>query len=384
MLQSRDKIYGFILLVTGLLLCNILPAQHTVRIELSGRPDKHLNDTLYIAGSFNGWNPRFQPAAFTNTIDGKSVVELKNFPAGIIEFKITRGSWSTVEAAAKGSAITNRAYKIISDTLFTISVEAWTDDFPRRPPVSTRSKNVFIADTAFSIPQLNRKRRIWVYLPEEYVFNKKAYPVIYMQDGQNLFDVVTSSFGEWGVDELMDSIQVRKQCIIVGIDHGSDKRFTEYNPYSSVYGKGEGDAYVDFLVQTLKPYIDKTYRTKPQRESTIIAGSSMGGLISLYAVIKYPDVFGGAGVFSPAFWLAPELFAKANEAKKINAAVYFVCGEMESLQMTKDMDKMYQQLKQNGATKLFYRQVKDGMHNENFWRNELPAFYQWMYTNQIK
>ena len=91
--------------------------------------------------------------------------------------------------------------------------------------------------------------------------------------------------------------------IVVAIDHGGTKRINEYCPYDMEgFGKGEGDQYLQFLVKTLKPYIDKNYRTKKDKENTYIAGSSMGGLISMYAVLKYPYVFGGAGVFSPAFW----------------------------------------------------------------------------------
>ena len=113
-----------------------------------------------------------------------------------------------------------------------------------------------------------------------------------MHDGQNLFDNATSYSGEWGIDEYLDSIFTlgKKEVIVVGIDNGLSKRMNEYNPYSfRQYGKGEGDEYVDFLVKNLKPFIDKHYRTLPGKKNTYIAGSSMGGLISLYAVLKYPE-----------------------------------------------------------------------------------------------
>ncbi len=359
-------------------------AQNSLRIELKGKPGSHLNDSLYIAGSFNSWNPGVNTFSFKTAPGGTQYAEIKGIPTGIIEFKITRGSWSTVESAKNGDAISNRIVQIKSDTTISINIEAWADDFPGRPPVSTRSKNVFVMDTSFFIPQLNRKRRIWVYLPEDYAFNKKKYPVLYMHDGQNLFDAQTSSYGEWGVDEMMDSIRMGKQCIIVGIDHGDTKRLTEYNPYSSRFGPGEGDAYVDFLVNTLKPYIDKTFRTKPTKESTFTAGSSMGGLISLYAVVKYPSVFGGAGIFSPAFWIAPDLKKKIDSSSHLNSAVYFVCGELEGKEMVADMKSVYDQLKKKGLKKLYYKQVKEGRHNENFWRKEMYSFYRWLFSNQIR
>ncbi len=353
-------------------------AQYKVRIEIQNRPTSHEEDTLYVAGNLNGWNPGLKNYRFSQA-NKQNSIELINVAKGLLEYKITRGSWTQVECAANGTSIKNRIAQINSDTTLVISIEAWADDIPGRPPVSTRTKNVFVFDTAFFMPQLNRKRRIWVYLPGNYAFTNKRYPVLYMHDGQNLFDALTSSFGEWGVDEMMDTVKLRKQCIIVGIDHGDSKRLTEYNPYKSRFGEGEGDAYVDFLVHTLKPQIDQRFRTKPDAANTSIAGSSMGGLISLYAVLKYPKVFGNAGVFSPAFWIAPELTKKIEGISSFQQAVYFVCGEREGDEMTKDMRQIYSLLKQKGLKRTVYKQVKDGQHNESFWQTEMDDFYEWLF-----
>jgi alpha-glucosidase len=366
------------LLVAVFCCFNFCLAQSTVKFEVVGQPEKHKDEILFIAGNFNGWDPGLQSFKFSKSTNGNLILEVKNVPRGIIEFKITRGNWAKAECAANGSAFNNRVAKISSDTTLQIKIEAWADDIPGRPPVSTRTKNVFVMDTAFFIPQLSRKRRVWVYLPEDYAFSKREYPVLYMHDGQNLFDAVTSSFGEWGWDEMMDTVRPKSQCIIVGIDHGDSKRLNEYNPYSSRFGDGEGDAYVDFLVQTLKPYIDKRFRTRSESINTFIAGSSMGGLISFYATLKYPEVFGSAGVFSPAFWIAPEIISKVAKSTSIKSAFYFVCGELEGEQMTKDMQLIYQEVKKKGSTKSVYRVVANGQHNERFWQKELPAFYAWL------
>ncbi len=107
----------------------------------------------------------------------------------------------------------------------------------------------------------------------------------------------------------------------------------EYNPYdNSKYGKGEGKQYADFLALTLKPFIDKKFRTQKQATHAFVAGSSMGGLISLYAVIKYPDVFGGAGIFSPAFWTAPAIFEEVEKAdwSAYHPKFYFYVGGKEN------------------------------------------------------
>jgi predicted alpha/beta superfamily hydrolase len=360
-------------------------AQQVLRIEITAKPSTHQKDTLYISGSFNNWNPSLPQYRFIKQENGKEFVEVKGVPPGIHEYKITRGSWHKTESAANGSAVDNRILKFGNDTIISLSIAGWADDFPSRPPVTTKSKNVFIVDTAFYIPQLQRARRVWVYLPESYALTQRRYPVIYMHDGQNLFDAVTAPYGEWGVDEMMDSLRTGRQSIIVGIDHGGTTRLTEYNPYNSGFGKGEGDAYVDFLVKCLKPFIDSAYRTKPQREFTTIAGSSMGGLISFYAALKYPETFGGAGVFSPSFWIAPDLKKDViSKASKYKPAFYFVCGEMESERMVTDMKEIADAVVKSGNKKIWVKAVRNGRHNESFWQREIYDCVLWLQKNQIK
>ena len=145
---------------------------------------------------------------------------------------------------------------------------------------STASKQV----STFTIeaPQLKTAKKIWVYLPKNYLVSKKKYSVIYMHDAQNLFDAKTSYSGEWNVDEKLDSLNA--QVIVIGIEHGNDKRLEELTPYKNEkYGGGKATDYLEFIVKTLKPKIDKTYRTKPEKKNTTIMGSSVGGLTSFYA-----------------------------------------------------------------------------------------------------
>lgn len=368
-----------------LFLCNVISAQKILRIELESTPVSHSNDSLFLVGSFNGWNPGLPLYKFRKDANGKEFVELKGVPKGIIEYKITRGNWNKVECNTNGTPMLNRILKLVNDTIVHVNVGGWVDDFPARPPITTKSKQVFVIDTAFFIPQLNRSRRIWIYLPEDYALSKKRFPVLYLHDGQNLFDVLTAPFGEWGVDEMMDSIRVSKQSIIVGIDHGGNTRLTEYNPFNSRFGKGEGDAYVEFLVNTLKPYIDSVYKTKPSKENTMIAGSSMGGLISMYAALKHPDKFGAAGIFSPAFWIAPELLTYIKQSKPSTySAFYFVCGELESEKMVSDMLDVYNEVKKTGNKKLLFKTVTNGRHHESFWKQEIYDCYWWLLKNQTK
>lgn len=248
----------------------------------------------------------------------------------------------------------------------------------------TRSENVKIVDTAFHMPQLQKNRRIWIYLPPGYDNTKLRYPVIYMQDGQNVFDAKTSAFGEWGVDEILDSLLRKpvRHAIVVGIDHGGDDRLKEYNPYDSKYGKGAGKTYVEFLVKTLKPYIDENFRTLKTAKNTTVAGSSMGGLISLYAAAKYPEVFGNVGIFSPAFWIAPDLYKEIPIllSGKPMPKMYFVAGGLEGGSMLPDMEKMYHLLNPNGKSRrIVMRELPDGKHSEWFWHREFPDFYQFIF-----
>ena len=289
-----------------------------------------------------------------------------------------------METAAKGADIENRTLEIQGDTSIELTIAGWKDDYPDKPKPNTASVNVHIIDTAFYMPQLNRYRKIWIYLPPSYKQAKnKTYPVLYMHDGQNLFNVQTAAFEtEWGVDECLDTLaaQLNKECIVVGIDNGGDKRMTEYNPYDDAkYGKGEGKQYIEFVATTLKTYIDKNYRTQKDAKHTFIAGSSVGGLISLYALVEYPDVFGGAGVFSPAFWVVPQLYNDvANTKWQKSFRVYFYAGEKESASMIRDMQKMFNIVKGKNCCTLQDVTFPLGQHNEKYWRDEFDDFYRWI------
>ena len=246
------------------------------------------------------------------------------------------------------------------------------------PLPSTASKNVHVLDTAFYIPQLKRYRRIWIYLPPSYFSSKKRYPVLYMHDGQNLFDAATSFSGEWGVDEVLD--EESGELIVVGVDNGGEKRIHEYAPYDMpTYGQGEGEAYVSFLVKTLQPYIHKHYRAQKKGRFNFIAGSSMGGLISFYALLKYPDSFGGGGIFSPAFWINPEIKnIDPKQAKKLKGKIYFFAGQQEAEPVVSDMLYVAEQIQKHSRAKIQVVVRPEGEHNEATWRKEFPLFYQWL------
>ena len=355
-------------------------AQYKLTIRINSLPPNPATDVVYVAGNFNNWNPKDDLCKFKKDSLGKFIISFPNVPANDYEYKFTRGGWETVETTSDGRNIANRVLKLMSDTVLNIDIGGWSEGKPK-VIAHTMNSNVHILDTAFHIPQLNRDRRVWIYLPKNYSTSKASYPVLYMHDGQNLFDNATSFAGEWGVDDAIDS--AKKQCIVVGIDNGGPVRMNEYNPYDhEKFGAGQGALYVDFLAKTLKPYIDKHYRTKKDAANTIIAGSSMGGLISMYAVMKYPKVFGKAGVFSPAFWAAPALKTDLDKMVKSsthkNVRIYFYAGEQEGNQMVIDMLYIFEAMRKKTAAKMKVKINAEGRHNEPTWRNEFPAFYNWI------
>lgn len=242
---------------------------------------------------------------------------------------------------------------------------------------ATKQVTTFIIEA----PQLNTTKKIWIYLPKNYTTSTKRFPVIYMHDAQNLFDAKTSFVGEWNLDEKLDSLKA--QVIIVGIEHGNDKRIEELTPFKNVkYGGGNADNYLDFIVNTLKPKIDVQYRTKTNSGNTAIMGSSLGGLTSFYAVLKYPKVFGKAGIFSPSFDYSKDIYTITENTKKINTKIYFLYGDNEDIDMVPNMNKMDGLLAKKRCecqhlTKK--RVVKGGQHNEKLWRDGFVKAYLWLF-----
>ncbi len=352
-------------------------AQFTVRIFLQSLPVTHPADSIFAAGNFNNWNPA-NPAFRFDQKQNIPLLKLQNVPPGTYEFKFTRGGWDKVECTADGKDIGNRQIQLTSDTVLEFSVNGWKDDFVTEPKKHTASSNVELLDTALLMAESGRYKRLWVYLPPGYTAGSRRYPVMYMHDGQNVFDDFYSGYGEWQVDETLDSLTKagRQGCIVVGIE-SSDKRMTEYNPYElATFGKGEGDMYVDFICKTVKPFIDKKYRTLSAKENTIIAGSSLGGLISYYAMLKYPGTFGKAGIFSPAFWLAPSIYnATDSMGGRLTGKLFFYIGEKEGKQHVNNMINIMEKIGKNSSVMIYSIINPEGEHNEANWRKWFAEFY---------
>ena len=358
--------------------CNTF-CQHKITITVNDL-SLHIAETVYITGAFNNWNPGNADYKLKKIDSNIWKIILEDIPKGTLNYKFTQGKWETEEATTAGETIDNHTLDIEKDYSIVLNIYGWKNNAPQFKK-HTASKNVHLLADSFYIPKLQRFRKVVLYLPANYYTSKVRYPVLYMHDGQNLFDEFTAPFGEWGIDEALDSLQKQtgKYAIVVGIDHGNEKRITEYNFENNIqYGAAEGQQYVDFVATTLKNYIDKKYRTKKDKLHTAIAGSSLGGLISAYAVIKYPETFGTAGIFSPAFWIAPTIdLLTRPTSEKIENRFWFYAGDKESSDMVPDIKIIKNNLEKNIKNEILFTTDKTGAHNEKTWRKWFPSFYKW-------
>ena len=236
------------------------------------------------------------------------------------------------------------------------------------------------------IPELSGEKQRWayIYLPDDWKKSGKRYPVMYMFDGHNVFFDADATYGKsWGMKKYMD--KSRKQLIIVAVEcnHEGNKRLEEYAPYSfeaPQLGKirGRGATYMNWLVKTLKPYIDENYRTLPDREHTMIAGSSMGGLMSLYGVCDYNHVFSKAACLSPSVWVDPgkilAMIAKADI--KTDTCIYMDYGSEEIFNHHSTAEALISsaQMLLTKRVNLAMRIVPGGTHSEASWEKQIPVF----------
>jgi predicted alpha/beta superfamily hydrolase len=387
------QIYKLLSFLLILLLCNCaVSAQLTLKVNAIPANTPQNDNDVYVAGSFNGWNPGKDK--MTKLSDGTYSITL-NIAAGKYEYKFTRGSWAKVEGNNLGTFLPNRIidYKGSAQTVeHTIFSWEGTSGGVKQHTATT---NVRIIEDNFEMPQFNnRKRRIWLYLPTDYLTNtSKRYNVMYMQDGQNLFDEYFAFGKEWEIDETLNKLfdnNGDEGCIIVGIDNGGNNRIAEYTPYTNPkYGGGDGEKYIQFITKTLKPYIDNNYRTKKEREFTGIGGSSLGGLISYYGAIKNQDIFSRALIFSPSFWWNAEIFKLTQEeGKQKPMKIFLMAGGAEEPDddVVFKTKQMYDELLDSGFSKneIFFATHSDGTHSEWYWAREFGPAYAWLWTNLVR
>ena len=238
-----------------------------------------------------------------------------------------------------------------------------------------------------TLPKLTgkKKRRAYLYLPDGYEEDlDRRYPVLYMFDGHNVFFDYDATYGKsWGMNRYLRENKIPIVVAAVECNHVGNGRLCEYSPFShkdSNLGEveGRGKLYMDWLVNDFKPFIDKMVRTLPDRDHTLIGGSSMGGLMSLYAVSAYNHVFRNAACLSPSLWIDPgkvmDMLKKSTIAADTN--IYMDYGSKEILNHDKSANALinvsnYLLRKQVNLT---FRIVPGGSHCEASWEQQIPIF----------
>ncbi len=246
---------------------------------------------------------------------------------------------------------------------------------------------------AFPMPQLQKERRVWIYLPRSYREGTRRYPVLYMHDGQNMFNQATSWGTEWGIDETLEQLAMHDpqlEVIVVAIDHGGDQRNHEYNFVTNAeYGfGGQGEAHSAFLAETLKPYIDSSYRTLPEPEHTIIGGSSFGAYMSLYTAIRYPSLFGKVCGVSFVMWQDSRALVQLIQRSELSSSlrVYLSMGELEldnadfNRVVHEDVALARETLIAAGAAESRVRLdlIPGGTHHESTWGPLFAEAHRWL------
>jgi len=365
------KLLKLKLLFIGIFLLSLSADGQSCIILVKPAAGKSLPGTLYLAGNFNGWQPADSNLRFT----GGTLALAKSL--GSIEAKLTGGSWQLAEANKQGKPRPNRIIDLSAQDTLQIIWQGWESHKEELP------NNVYRVPTDSLPPFRGEHRPVWVYLPSNYHESKEAYPTLYLQDGQNLFLGLNGSPEKWQVARCLDSLKLK--LIVVGIAHGGESRIFDYSlSPRAEYGGGGGEAYLQYLVDSLMPFIRAHYRSSTERSKTWIGGSSLGALISFSALGRYPESFGGALLFSPSYWFNPELASELLPTlKKHNFYTYQIAGDSEGQdpqEMIRDLEGVQNLwLSIAPAKRHRSRIVAGGKHNEQLWQKEFPEAITWLY-----
>ena len=339
---------------------------------------------VYLSGNFNNWATQDFRFKMQKIKEGVYEFAFPNTPEfeGELIYKFTKGDWSEVEIDHQGNRTPNRHWKDDRSTKVE-KVAKWRKNWlPYRP---SQLPQIHLISEEFEIPQLNKTRKIWALLPHDYDTSTDHYPVLYLQDAQNLFNE-NAEFGNWQIDKklaVMSDYGIGK-VIIIAVEHGEKERLLEYNVGKTVLGKGQGKEYIRFITDTLKPFVDRTYRTKPEREFTGIGGSSMGGLVSIFSGLMYPEVFGKLMIFSPSLWVIPKIkLGFLDIFEPMDTRIYLYAGGDESETMVDHVTKFRKRLLKReslqGKMKVRLSINEHGKHNESYWSDEFPKAIEWLF-----
>lgn len=340
---------------------------------------------IYITGNFNKWNPKDYSYQLTQQDPHRYSIEIDDqILPSVVEYKFTKGGWENVELDKYGSITPNRKInKSVGKT--SDIIEKWRLNWG--PFKKEFFPIVEIISEKFYIPQLERYRKVWALLPYDYYTSEKSYPVLYLQDAQNLFNE-GSGYGNWEIDKKLSILAEygRGDMIVIAIEHGSEERIKEYIfDNDNVANGSEGKKYIRFIADTLKPYVDENYRTKKDRDNTGIGGSSLGALISIYSGFLYPEVYSKLLIFSPSLWVEPNNnFPMMNFRTPFKTKIYLYGGAQEGSKMVKRIYVFEEYLKRWEKKNLFDFEFRtninpEGTHNEFYWSQEFPRAIEWLF-----
>ncbi len=346
------------------------PAARRITFHVTTMSPLPVGEQVFITGNLDelgAWDP--EGLALTRVDDlvwsGDIVV-----PSNLaVEYKVTRGSWDTEEVQQDGSLPGNHGIPPGKDTVEERAVHHWNDRRIPQPKITGEYR----VHEQVSSAHLRRKRTVIVWLPPSYGSDAdRRYPVLYMHDGQQVFDPNTSTWGQdWEVDEWCTKLikeERLQEIIVVGI-YSTPDRFVEYNPPEL------GEAYTRFVIEELKPFIDQEYRTKPDRAHTAVAGASMGGGISFYMAWTRPEVFFGAACLSSAFQYKQDrhtldIVERTEQPPGLRLFLYCGAGDDLERRLREDLHAMTQALAAKGITpgkNLLITEDPDGKHDEATW-----------------
>jgi predicted alpha/beta superfamily hydrolase len=242
----------------------------------------------------------------------------------------------------------------------------------------------------FRSKSLRNQRDIVVYLPPDYDQQpERRYPVLYLHDGQNLFDAATAFNGQdWHVAQTADyaiSAGLVEPLIVVGLYNTGKTRLREYTPTSVPrLGGGRADRYAKFLIEEVKPVVDRDYRTRQEASQTGIGGSSLGGLVSIYLGLKFSSVFGKIAALSPSIWWNQRVIVRFAQAAPVEPRprIWLDIGTREGPRIVDDVEKFRDVLLSKGwqyDRDLHYERVEGAEHNEAAWAARVGPFLQFLF-----
>jgi predicted alpha/beta superfamily hydrolase len=370
---------------------------------------------IYVASNHGNWNPSNPAGLMTARSDGLWQLELpKPQSRDAMEFKFTRGSWEICEATKALADAPNRTLPGIDASklkegekpILMFEVDAWTDQRPevnlrvtlspyRKLEVTGSVKRLQVAGGAGGA--VGVVRDLLVATPPGYddaANAGRAYPVLYLQDGQNVFEKLPGVPGEWHADEALQALVnagLMEPVIIVGIPNSGAARMEEYSPYPIKGSTPRGDEYLVWMMREVMPRVERAYRVKTGPEHTAIGGASLGGVISLYAATKHPEVFGLCLAESvPTLGESKEAWeGYLKGAKRWPSRLFLGMGDHEAGidESAVKLNEMYEAWAndlRDTAQKAGVKQVmlmvgENQSHNEAAWAARLPAGMKWLF-----